>query len=196
MIRKSAVWLSDVFCKRGWIELDSYDWCVYALEKRLGLLLLVVFLSLWMIISRLYIETMAFLVPLYLLRRRIGGWHAKSEVVCFSLSAGSAILSSSLLGRALSVLPPLFLLTLDAITMLFAIFLQPEYPSQLYFSEGEKAENGRIKNDLLFHLFLIQCFSLVSLDNRFLAHSFCAVFICVVSVLIQKQKGGVKNEQN
>lgn len=190
-----AVHLSFCFAQRGWIKKEQINWCVYALEKRLSLLLLLSFLTIWMIFSQLYLETMSFLVPLYLLRRRIGGWHAKNAIVCFGLSVGIVIFSSSLLGRLISELPPFVLLAIDAIMILCALCLQPEYPPQLSFTEEEKAENCRIKNRLLLFVFLMQCFSLVFFDSRVLAHSFCAVVICVVAVLLQKQKGRDKNEQ-
>ncbi len=175
--------------------MERLNWCVYALEKRLSLLILLSFLTIWMIFSHLYLETMSFLVPLYLLRRRIGGWHAKNAMVCFGLSVGIVIISSLLLGRMLSKLPPSALLALDVLLILFALFLQPEYPPQLSFTVEEKTENCKTKNRLLLFVLLIQCFSVVFLDNRILAHSFCAVIICVIAVLLQKQKGRYNNEK-
>jgi len=195
MVHILAIRLSDYLVKRGWMEKERYNWCVYALEKRLGLLILLSFSTIWMILSRLYFETLSFLVPLYLLRRRIGGWHAKNTFLCFGLSFGIVILSSSLLGRLISELPPFGLLTIDAIMILFALCLQPEYPPQLSFSVEEKAENCRIKNRLIVFVFLLQCSSLVFFDSRVLAHSLCAVIICVIAVLLQKQKGRYNNEK-
>lgn len=190
-----AVRLSFCFAQRDWIKKEQLNWCVYALEKRLGLLFLLSFLTIWMIISHLYLETISFLVPLYLLRRRIGGWHAKNAIVCFGLSVGIVVFSSSLLGRLISELPPFVLLTIDATMILCALCLHPEYPPQLSFTEEEKAENCRIKNHLLLFVFLIQCFSLVFFDSRILAHSFCAVIISVVAVLLQKTERKGKNEK-
>ena len=195
MVHILAVHLSSFLVKRGWVEKELLNWCVYALEKRLGLFFLLSFLTIWMIISHLYLETISFWVPLYLLRRRIGGWHAKNAIVCFGLSVGIVMISSSILGRLFSELPTFVLLTIDAIMILFARCLQPEYPPQLSFTEEEKAENCRIKNRLLLFVFLMQCFSLVFFDSRILAHSFCAVIICVVAVLLQKTERKGKNEK-
>ncbi len=192
MIHALAVRLSAYFAKRGWIEKNQNNWCVYALEKRLGLLVLLSFITIWMIFSHLYLETVSFLAPLYLLRRRIGGWHAKKAMVCFGLSVGIVVIFSSFFGRLISELPPFVLLALDVLLILFALSLHPEYPPQLSFTEEEKTENYRIKNRLLLFVFLIQCFFLVCFDSRVLAHSFCAVVICVVAVLLQKQKGRAK----
>ena len=195
MIRKSSVWLSDVFCKRGWIDLDSYDWCVYALEKRLGLLLFISAVALWMGISGLYVESMAFLVPFYFLRRRMGGCHAKSSCVCFFISIGLVIFSSSFLGRMLLPLPISILFTLNLICVLFAMHLRPAYPPQIHFSIQEITANYIRKNYLLLLILLIQCLSLILYDKRILVYSQCGIVLCNITVLIEKQKGRRENEK-
>ena len=190
-----AIYLSNCLVKRGWITENTINWCVYALEKRFNLLSTIVVLLAWMIISHLYIETLAFLVPFYLLRRRIGGWHAKSALFCFALSVGLVIFACAFLGKVLVDLPLFVLLAIDTIMILIVLFLQPEYPPQVRFSADEKAENYRIKNDLVALVSLIQCFTLVFFDRRILAYSLCAIVFCVTAVLVQKLKGGFAHEE-
>lgn len=196
MIRKSAVWLSNVFCERGWIELKSYDWCVYALEKRLGLLLFTSAVVLWMGISGLYVESMAFLLPFYFLRRRMGGCHAKSACVCFFISIGLVIFSSLFIGKILLAFPTSFLITLDLASLSLAMISQPAYPPQVHFSRRETAANFQRKNHLLLFILVIQLLSITISDNRILAYSLCGIVLCIITVLIEKQKGRLKNEKN
>lgn len=196
MIQKSAVWLSNVFCERGWIDLDSYDWCVYALEKRLGLLLFISAVALWMGISGLYVESMAFLIPFYFLRRRMGGCHAKSACVCFFISIGLVIFSSLFIGKIFLAFSTSFLIALDLTIISLAMISQPAYPPQVHFSQQETVANFRRKNHLLLFILMIQLLSITIFDNRILAYSQCGIVLCIITVLIEKQKGRLNNEKN
>lgn len=195
MVNKSAAWLSNVFLKRGWIEQDDLDWCLYALEKRLGLLLHFAAVAFWVGFSGLFTETLSFCVPLYFLRRRMGGIHAKSAFVCFFVSICLVILSSAFWGEMLSRLPLPILFLSNIFFLAVALLLRPAYPLQVHFSPKEIDANIRRKNYLLFLVLLIQCSSLAFFDGRVLAHSLCAVILCVIAVLLQKQKGRFNNEQ-
>lgn len=195
MIRKSAERLSDVCCEHGWIDDEYWDWCVYALEKRISLLLFFSAVALWIIVSGLYVETAAFFVPFYLLRRRIGGWHAKSASACFFISIAFVIIVSSFLGAWAMFLPIWSLIAMDIAAVIFAIILRPEYPPQVNFSAQETDANYQRKNCLLLLIFVFQILSYILLDVRILAHSLCGVGLCVIAVLIQKQKGRQRNEE-
>ena len=195
MVRKGAAWLSNIFIKRGWIDRDKLDWCIYALEKRFGLLMYVVTAALWIGFSGLLAETLSFIFPLYFLRRRMGGVHAKSNLSCYFVSICLLLFSTAFGGKWLLHLPSPVLLLLNLICITLAMLLPPVYPPQVHFSLKEIEANSRRKNLLLFLVLLIQCFSFVFHDSRILVHSFCAVVLSVVSVLIQKQKGRIKNEK-
>lgn len=114
MLRQDAEKLTEVFCKRNWVDEDRRDWCTYTVEKWLGLLLFFSVVTVWMLISGKYLETLSFLVPFYLLRRRIDGCHAKSQALCFFLSIAIVIFISAFLGEWLLALPEKLLLMLYA----------------------------------------------------------------------------------
>ena len=186
MIRQKAERLAALCCERKWIEEDAREWCVYALEKWMGLGLFFLAVVLWMLFSGLWLETTAFLAPFYLLRRRMGGCHAKSPHVCFFFSVGLVVLVSALLGRLLLALPAWLLLAMDGAAVLTLFLLSPAYPPQVNFTQEEAQANGKRKNLLLAGIFLLQLLSLPLLDGRFLACSLCGLVFSAATIIIQK----------
>lgn len=114
MIRQVADHLAEIFFERKWVDEELRDWCVYTLEKWLGVLLFFLSVTLWMLVSGRRLETPSFLVPFYLLRRRIGGYHTKKPSTCFFASMGLVVLVSTFLGTWLAALPERALFYLDA----------------------------------------------------------------------------------
>lgn len=195
MIHKSAEGLANICCDRGWVQAELRQWCIYTLEKWLGILLFFSAVLFWVILSGQYIETAAFLIPFYFLRRRMGGCHAGSACTCFLISIGSVIIVGSFIGTWLLVFPSWLLIIADMLVVAMALVLCPEYPPQVHFTAEEKAANSRKKNFLLILLLFFQFFSFHFIDKRVLAYSFCGIAFCVVTVIIQKQKGRLKNEK-
>lgn len=198
MIRKRAERLTDICCERKWIEEERRDWCIYTFEKWLSILLFFSVVMLWMLASGLYIETVSFLAPFYLLRRRIGGCHARTQKQCFLISLAMVMLVSAFLGKWLLALPLGVLIVLNAVIVMLAFAMYPAYPPQVNFTAAEKRANNRRKNILLLVIFLIQIFSAVLSSNRILAYSICGLALTVVTVVIQKiilLKGEMQNEE-
>lgn len=186
MLRQGAEKLTEVFCKRNWVNEDRRDWCAYAVEKWLGILLFFFAVTVWMLISGRYLETLSFLVPFYLLRRRIGGYHAKSQTLCFFLSIAIVIFVSAFLGKWLLALPEKLLLLLNAIAIVFTLIVSPAYPPQLNFTETEKKANLVRKNILALGIFLAQIFAEIVLNPCLLSYSFCGICFVLITVFIQK----------
>ena len=186
MMRQGAERLTEVFCKRNWVDEELRDWCIYTVEKWLGILIFFMAVTAWMLISGRYLETLYFLVPFYLLRRRIGGYHAKSQAMCFSLSIAIVILVSAFLGEWLLVLPEKLLFMLDAVAIALVLVVNPAYPLQLNFTEEEKTANLVRKNILAAEIFLVQILTDIVLDPDLISFSFCGICFVLITVLIQK----------
>lgn len=186
MMRQGAERLTEVFCKRNWVDEELRDWCIYTVEKWLGILIFFMAVTAWMLISGRYLETLYFLVPFYLLRRRIGGYHAKSQAMCFSLSIAIVILVSAFLGEWLLVLPKKLLFMLDAVAIALVLVVNPAYPLQLNFTEEEKTANLVRKNILAAEIFLVQILTDIVLDPDLISFSFCGICFVLITVLIQK----------
>ena len=152
------------FCNRGWVQAELRPWCIYTLEKWLGILLFFSAVLFWVILSGQYIETAAFLIPFYFLRRRMGGCHAGSACTCFLISIGAVIIVGSFIGTWLLVLPSWLILIADALVLATAIILRPVYPAQVHFTAEEIDANYRKKNDLLISFFILHLFSIL-FDN-------------------------------
>lgn len=199
MMRQGAERLTEVFCKRNWVDEELRDWCIYTVEKWLGILPFFLAVTVWMLISGSYLETLYFLVPFYLLRRRIGGYHAKSQAMCFFMSIAIVIFISAFLGEWLLVLPEKQLFLLDAVAIALVLVVSPAYPPQLNFTEEEKKENLVRKNILATGIFLAQIFTDIVLGSSLISFSFCGICFVLITVLIQKnnnKKGERENEKN
>lgn len=186
-MRENAERLAEWCCEKNWINAEDRMWCVYVLEKWMGILLFFSSVTVWMAVSGLWGETLGFLIPFYLLRRRIGGCHAKSARACYLISMGLVILISAFLGRWLLLLPRELILLLDGAAVLAGLLLSPAYPPQVNFTEEEKAANGRKKNLLLGEFFLLQLVTTVIPGFRFPAFSFCGISVSLITVIIQKK---------
>ena len=187
--------MAQICCNRGWVQEELRPWCIYTLEKWLGILLFFSAVLFWAILSGQYIETAAFLIPFYFLRRRMGGCHARSARTCFIISISSVIVVSSIIGTWLLAFPSWFIIIADVFVVAIALILCPVYPPQVYFTAEEIDANYRKKNILLISFFILQVFSIIFVDKRVLTYSFCGIAFCVVTVIIQKQKGRSKDEK-
>ncbi|MGM9542894.1 MAG: accessory gene regulator B family protein [Candidatus Limivicinus sp.] len=198
MLRQGAEKLTKVFCKRNWVDEDRRDWCAYAVEKWLGILLFFFAVTVWTLISGRYLETLSFLVPFYLLRRRIGGYHAKSQALCFFLSIAIVIFVSAFLGAWLLALPEKLLLMLDAAAIALTLIVSPAYPPQINFTEAEKKANLVRKNILALGIFLAQILAEIVFAPGLISFGFCGICFVLITVLIQKNiiKGERENEEN
>lgn len=198
MMRQGAERLTEVFCKRNLVDEELRDWCIYTVEKWLGILLFFLAVTVWMLISGRYLETLYFLVPFYLFRRRIGGYHAESQAMCFFLSIAIVIFVSAFLGEWLLALPEKLLFLLDALAIALVLVASPAYPPQLNFTEEEKKANLVRKNILAAGIFLAQIFTAIALEPGLISFSFCGICFVLITVLIQKNniKGERENEEN
>lgn len=188
MIHNAAARLARASCERSWIDEENYEWCIYALEKRISLLLYIAVVLLWADISGLLIETLSFLLPFYLIRRRIGGYHAKSAGACFTLSVLLVVFVSLSVGEITAYLPQIILIFVDATVVITGLLMKPIYPPQAHFTSAEQRANNLRKNILLYIILLMQGISLCIDDLRIFTGSFCSVLFAVFTVIIQITK--------
>ena len=188
MIHNAAARLARASCERSWIDEENYEWCIYALEKRISVLLYIAVVLLWADISGLLIEILSFLLPFYLIRRRIGGYHAKSAGACFTLSVLLVVFVSSSVGEITAYLPQIILIFVDASVVITGLLMKPIYPPQAHFTSAEQRANNLRKNILLYIILLMQGISLCIDDLRIFTGSFCSVLFAVFTVIIQITK--------
>lgn len=198
VIKQEAEKLSDFFCERKWIEPELRDWCVYTAEKWMRVFLFFSAVTLWMVAAGKYTETLSFLLPFYLLRRRAGGYHTRKAITCFFISMALVVFVSAFLGTWLIRLPLRVLIGADISAAALGAALSPAYPPQVNFSNEEKAANAKRKNILLAVIFLLQLISLGFAGKTILAHSFCGITLSIITLAVQKiiLKGDRENEKS
>lgn len=188
MIHNVAAKIAKASCERAWIGEDDFEWCVYALEKRISILLYMTVVLLWIVVSGRLVDTLSFLLPFYLMRRRIGGCHVNSAGVCFTLSVLLVILASIFASKAAVYLPQNILIFADAAAFFTGLLVKPSYPPQAHFTQDERLANKCRKNILLCMILAAQCISLCIHDVRIFTCSFCGVSLAVVTAIIQTSK--------
>ena len=163
MIHREAERLTSFCVSRGWLDTEYYEWCIYAIEKRLCILLFSIIVVIWSLLSKLYLETVGLSLTLYTLRSRFGGWHAKSLSLCLVTSTG-LISGLSILSFIVSrYISKEHLLIVGMIVTCVGLNLDPVYPSQTHVTQEEAEINKRKKNKLLILIFCVQL--LLSLFN-------------------------------
>lgn len=155
-MNRAAHKLAQMAVDRDWIPYDQLEWCQYVIEKYLGTLsFFTVVLLLALAFGRLP-ETAAFLLPAYLLRKRIGGWHAPSAVLCQLMSVGLTAVAVLILGPLAERVNPTAILAAGEALSVALLIVHPVYPPQLHFSAEIVGQNHWRKNALTGALMLLQ----------------------------------------
>ncbi len=142
--------ISSFAIHRGWLQDDQYEWCVYVLMKHMGTALYLMIMIAVSILFRRLAQMLVFVFVTYLLRRRIGGWHAKTPLQCQIMSIAITGLSVLVFCPMISrMVPRIAVLFISLIVAGFLFVIHPEYPEQLHFTEEIKAKNTVWKNILV-----------------------------------------------
>lgn len=196
MIHKQAEKLTEICFARNWIDMDQREWCIYALEKWIGIFIFFSTVLVYSLVSKRMVEVLSFLAPFYFLRRRIGGCHASTQLLCFCISVSLVVFVSAFLGEALLQIPKGLLYVLDIAVVVTAFLLSPAYPPQLHFTEHEKRANNHKKNIILILLLAAQALLVLISRPLVFSCSFCGITFAVVTVVLQKMKGDNENEES
>lgn len=187
--------LADACIRRKWIKDQDRAWCIYAIEKRIIMIPFWIFIFLWILSTKLYVETVAFLIPFYALRRRMGGWHARNWHVCFIMSVSIVILSVCLFGKLISTFSNLAIIFLNLAVLITAIRMRPVYPPQVFFSTAEIISNNKVKNMLIIIILIVQLIFLCLKNFSPVIYSLLGIATVIISVETEKlTKRGRKNE--
>lgn len=134
----------------------------------------------------IWVEALSFTAASFLLRRRMGGWHAPTPWLCQAISVASVLIAALVVGPLLETLPERVIYPLSMLLDLFAFVLRPAYPPQLHFNDKESRANSNRKNLLVGLLALIQLVSFLWLDFRIVIYSSLGLAVTVCSVLLEK----------
>lgn len=185
MIQKIASSLTEYSVSRNWISSSKTQWCQYALEKRLGMLVFISICCIFAAITSTWIEVLIFTLVLYLFRRRLGGWHARTFCSCQLISIGTVIATILSIGPLLELVATTTLIILDISVIICTYALRPIYPSSAHFTQDITLANTKKKNHLLLILVVFQCICLKLKYSLFLTYSLLGLAIADISVLLQ-----------
>ena len=198
MIHDISDRLTRLVINNGWVSNDDFEWCSYALEKRISQILFLTVVMIWAAVRHLTIEALVFVIVFHSFRRRMGGWHAKHAWVCQLTSLALVILSVGYIGTFFLTINPNIIIVSDLLLLCYASFLKPEYPIQVHFTERETIGNIKKKNLLLLLILFLQCVTWIFLSVDIAVYSFVGLAVAVLSVIVPKIKleRGVQNETN
>lgn len=138
------------FTRKGFLEEDLEEWCVYWLQKRIltTFVIFVMFMTGGMIFG---IDiTVCFLLGLLPLRRRLVGFHTKSPLSCMLLSVGIMLLSLLLYSTFSEMFSLVFGIVNLIICSILVVFVLKDMPdSKLGLTDAEICKNHKLAIRLL-----------------------------------------------
>lgn len=188
MVHKLSCYLTKWFYQHKWIEESNYEWCIYAVEKKLLQICYLLILSVCFVASKQYLNAFVFMATLYILRCRIGGWHAPYNWLCISLTTIAALIVIYFFAPALMNTNDIFIWVLDILLLVVTFLTDPIYPPQLHFDQEVVSANRRKKNVILIYIVLIQIVSFGFGMEQILIFSFNGMLVSVLLVFIEKFK--------
>lgn len=199
MIHALASRLADICVAHELINPKLHPFLLYKLELFLSTAFFSCVLILIAILSHTYIEIISFAATVFLLRRRMGGWHAPAPWLCQVLSILLIFVFVFVLGPLIDHLHPVIILVSSLVLDMFSYFLKPSYPPQLHFTDEEIQANTKQSHSLLLLLASVQLVSFFWLDDRIVTYTFLGLAVTVLTVLLEKiqhlQKGLTPHER-
>lgn len=188
--------VSFLLCK-SLIQQDEYDWCVYALVSRTST---IISTSLMIIIGSIYatpLQTICFLLGILPLRRRLGGYHAKTPLACAILSVAVMLFSFACVKIAIRFNLIIILCVALFISGIFVLFLKPIGNNNLYLSQEELCENKcKVKYILLIEILIIAFFQFFFSQTMAALYCGFGIIAATISFLINKILEDVNHEKN
>ena len=188
MLQKVSFRLTEWFYQHQWIEENNYTWCLYVVEKKLLQICFLLILSVCCILSKQYMNTLVFMATLYLVRGRIGGWHAPYAWLCILLTTMQTWTVLYIVAPVLVDINPFFTWALNLLLLLIALRTDPIYPPQLHFDQEVISANRRKKNLILVCIVLIQIVSFGLGIEWILIFSFNGILVSMLLVFAEKFK--------
>lgn len=186
MVDRLSRHLATLCASRNIIDQQYVPHLQYKAEIVLRSSLFSLFLILIAFLLQKPLEVFTYSLTIYLVRRRMGGWHAPKPWICQLLSVGIVLLMTLLVGSLFTKIPRnIFFFPCLALDIL-SFFLSPAYPSQLHLTVQEEKANNKRKNAVLAFVALIQILAFLSWDYRIVIYTFLGLATTVITVLLEK----------
>ncbi len=194
-MHKLAIAIAESSVRRNWISEDDKLWCAYAFEKKLLFFAFLLLLAPLTVMIGTLKETAIFVCAFYVLRRRIGGWHAPHAWLCQLLSMALVMAIELVIGPMLMEANAVLLGLIDSLVMIAGLIQSPVYPAQTHFDDDVIHANNVKKNQVLVCIIGLQCL-LGAWDSGIVVYSLLAVSTGILSVYIEKLVQYSKRRKN
>ena len=185
MLHQLSQMITDKSLKKNWISNDQREICCYAIERRLGSTLFLLLLLLVALVAGEFLRTISFVSVFFVFRRRMGGWHANSALLCFILSLSIVLISIFFIGPAAERLPFSVILSVNILFSVILFILPPAFPPQLHFTAEESRANTKRKNILLLILMALQILLGLTKASKILTYIALSLIATFITVMIQ-----------
>lgn len=137
MYHKLSQKLTNRFARWEWTEAEQVGWCVYTVEKYLQSATFFISTGIIVFLMGKVMESIIFVATFMAMRRCMGGWHAKSPLVCLIISAVAIIVCVFGLGTLMEKIPPVPMATMDMAILTIYFIIKPVYVAQLHFTSPQ-----------------------------------------------------------
>lgn len=183
--------------RRRWLQADQYEWCMYTLVKCTGTILFFSVVVMASLLLRRFRETIVFVLVAYLLRRRIGGYHAKTALQCQLMSFGITGFNTMIICPTIRHIVPVDLILFISLSIAVVLLVtKPTYPEQLHFTEKIKEKNNTRKNAMIGATVLFTLVSYIAMPEL-LPSILTGLLVVLIGVAVEintLRHGGKENE--
>ncbi len=144
--------LADICQKKGYVEQESLPWLAYNIEKKLLTLVMGLPLFLLAVLVSSFPISISFFSSFYFTRSMANGYHSKSALTCFFLSALSVLV---VLGPLNKYLPSWTILCCSVFSSALIFFFAPFDHINMNYSVDEKRAckiSARIRTGIVLSL--------------------------------------------
>ena len=124
-MHKVSIILTNACISQKWIAEDRKEWCIYAIETKMQAISLFTLLTIISLALDVFLETFTYSWVLYILRRKIGGWHAPTAWLCQIISISMVLSTVFFIGPLFEMLPFPVIWILDGLAFLIALLQKP-----------------------------------------------------------------------
>ncbi len=178
--------LTQYFLSKNIITKNQIEACEYSIHTRLMKLIFILSILAISLAFNVFIESIIFLILVLSLRRRTGGYHANSEIVCFIFSIGITIFATVFLADFINSFNNIFrfLIYINSVFILF-LYAPINHPNLEMSDKEMRFHRNKMKKEIFIVSLILITFELF---NQSLISSLLisGVMLVASSVLISK----------
>ncbi len=191
MVENISKSITQYFINNNIIDENQKEACEYSMHTRIMKIIFIITIMCIALIRANVIETIVFLYIALSLRRRTGGYHAKSELICFVLSIIITFVSVEMIAPALNNISIIFKCAIYLFSVLALLIFAPVNHPNLDMSQREiKLHRGKMENQiyiLSLIIIILELLKMSSIANLLIAGGLMVSISVVISKIIKQE---------